>query len=114
MSKAKPIYRVVFIQHETLYEVYAQYISEDDLMGFISVENLVFSETKSTVVIDPSEEKLKAEFRGVKRCYIPMHSILRIDEVEHEGTAKIKEISEKSDNISHFPRNFTPPPRSED
>ena len=114
MSKVKPIYRVIFIQHETLYELYSQYVSEDDLMGFISVENLIFSETKSSVVIDPSEEKLKTEFRDVKRCYIPMHSILRIDEVEQEGTAKITEISEKSSNVSHFPRNFSSPPRNED
>ena len=43
---------------------------------------------RSSVVVDPSEEKLKTEFNSVKRCFIPMHSIVRIDEVEKQGTSK--------------------------
>ena len=41
------------------------------------------------MVVDPSEEKIKTEFEGVKRTYIPMHSVLRIDEVDKEGVSKI-------------------------
>ena len=41
------------------------------------------------MVVDPSEEKIKTEFEGVKRTYIPMHSVLRIDEVDKEGVSKV-------------------------
>ena len=36
------------------------------------------------------EEKLKAEFANVKRTYLPMHTVIRIDEVSKEGPARIE------------------------
>ena len=36
------------------------------------------------------EEKLKAEFSGVKRTFVPLHAVVRIDEVEREGVNKIE------------------------
>ena len=103
-EKSSPIYRVFFYQNDKLYEVYAKYLSEENLMGFIEIEELLFQDTKSGIVVDPSEEKLRAEFKGVKRSYIPMHAILRIDEVAKEGIATIKEGgAEKKSNISQLP-----------
>ena len=32
---------------------------------------------------------LPAEFAGVKRVFIPLHSVVRIDEVEKEGASRI-------------------------
>ncbi|WP_156504284.1 DUF1820 family protein, partial [Oleiphilus sp. HI0066] len=40
--------------------------------------------------VDPSEEKLKSEFAGVTRTYVPMNAIVRIDEVEQCGVPKVK------------------------
>ena len=59
----------------------------------------------TTVVVDPSEEKLKSEFEGVTQTIIPMHSIIRIDEVEKRGTPKIADVG---DNVSTFPPIYTP------
>lgn len=101
------IYRIIFTQEDKVYEVYAQYISEESLMGFIEIEALVFSET-SNVVVDPSEERLKTEFQSVKRFYVPMHMVLRIDEMEKQGPAKIKEPAHK-DNVRHFPGHYKKP-----
>lgn len=101
MKEKNRIYRVIFTQEDKIYEVYAQYISEENLMGFIEIEELIFAEPNS-VLVDPSEERLKNEFHGVKRSYIPMHSILRIDEMMQQGSAKIKDPARK-DNIRHFP-----------
>lgn len=101
------IYRVIFSQEDKVYEIYANYISEENLMGFIEVEELVFTEPNA-IVVDPSEERLKTEFQGVKRTYIPMHMILRIDEMEKHGAAKIKEPSRK-DNVRHFPGSYRKP-----
>ncbi|MDF1796243.1 MAG: DUF1820 family protein [Coxiellaceae bacterium] len=95
------MYKVVFTQFEKVYEVYAKYISEDTLMGFIEVDELVFSDT-STVVVDPAEEKLKLEFKGVKRSYIPMHAILRIDEVRDQGAARIRDKEGQNTNVAHI------------
>lgn len=105
-AQQQPIYRVIFIQNEKLYEIYARYLTEESLMGFIEIEELIFHETTSGLVVDPNEEKLRAEFKGVKRSYIPLHTILRIDEVMKEGAARMtspEKMVEKRGNISHLP-----------
>ncbi|HLB57897.1 MAG TPA: DUF1820 family protein [Gammaproteobacteria bacterium] len=102
----QPMYRVIFAQNDQLYEVYSRYLTEESLMGFIEIEELIFHETKSDVLVDPTEEKLRAEFKNVKRCYIPLHTILRIDEVVKEGTATISPFDksiEKKGNVSQLP-----------
>jgi hypothetical protein len=99
--KQKTLYRVTFTNQEKVYEIYAQSVIQRDLFGFIALEELVFGET-SSVVVDPGQERLKNEFSGVKRTYVPMHSILRIDEVEKEGVSKITPLS-KEGNVSQFP-----------
>ena len=77
-------------------------VSQGALFGFIEIERLVFGE-KSSLVVDPSEETLKTEFDNVTRTYIPMHSIIRIDEVDKQGLAKISQHAEQGNNISPFP-----------
>ena len=104
---AEPIYKVIFLNQGQIYEVFARQIYQSDLYGFIEIEEMVFGK-KSQVVVDPGEEKLRAEFEGVNRSYIPMHAIVRIDEVAREGTAKISEA--KGDNIAPFPLSAFQPP----
>ena len=100
----KSIYRISFYNQDTIYEIYARKICESDLFGFIEVEELVFSK-HSGVVIDPSEERLKVEFSGVKRSFIPVHAIIRMDEVNKEGASKITE-TKAAGNVSAFPRSI--------
>jgi hypothetical protein len=88
--KRQRTYRVTFHNQGKIYEIYAQNVSQGGLLGFVEVENIVFGE-RSTLVVDPSEEHLKSEFEGVSRTYIPMHSVVRIDEVEKSGLPKITE-----------------------
>ncbi|MGD8742820.1 MAG: DUF1820 family protein [Granulosicoccaceae bacterium] len=98
---AEPLYKIVFVNRDKVYEVYARQVHESGLYGFIEIEELVFGE-HTTVVIDPAEEKLKSEFSGVKRTYIPLHAIVRIDEVEKRGTAKIVALNGKAEDIYNF------------
>jgi hypothetical protein len=86
----KSLYRIHFAFQDVCYEIYARSIYESDLFGFLEVEQIVFGEN-SSLLVDPTEEKLKTEFKSVKKTYIPMHNVFRIDEVEQEGTAKIHE-----------------------
>jgi hypothetical protein len=83
-----------------VFEIYARKVSHGSLFGFVEVEELVFGE-RSAVVVDPSEERIKAEFEGVKRTYVPMHSIIRIDEVRKQGISKISAY--EGSNVAQFP-----------
>jgi len=103
------LYRVRFFSEDKIYEVYARDVLQGELYGFVILSELVF-DTNTTVVVDPSEEKLKSEFSGVRQTIIPMHSIIRIDEVEKRGTAKITEIS---GNVAQFPSPVYTPGRTD-
>ncbi len=82
------VYKVIFSNQGQVYEVFARQVSQGGLFGFVEVEQIVFGE-RSQLIADPSEERLKTEFAGVKRVFIPLHSIVRIDEVEKEGAGRI-------------------------
>jgi hypothetical protein len=98
---ASHIFRIMFVNQGKVYEVYARRVTHGELFGFIEVEELLFGE-RSSVVLDPSEERIKGEFSGVKRTFLPLHSVLRIDEVKKHGTAKIT-VLEGSGNVAQFP-----------
>ena len=74
------------------------------MYAFVEVSGIIFGE-KSKLVVDPSEERLKQEFGSVKRTYIPMHSVVRIDEVDKEGINRIIDsVKDKgSGNVASFP-----------
>ena len=97
---AKNIFKIVFVSQGQVYEIYARSVGHGSLFGFVEVEKLVFGE-RSSIVVDPSEEKIKTEFAGVTRTYLPMHSIIRIDEVEKQGMSKISKL--EGGNVAQFP-----------
>jgi hypothetical protein len=98
-QKKKLTYRITFHNQGKIYELFARAVHQSGLFGFVELEGIVFGE-KSTVVVDPSEEQLKIEFEGVSRVYLPIHSVIRIDEVEKVGHAK---VSSGEGNIAPFP-----------
>lgn len=102
MSKKKHIYKIQFHNQGKLYELYAREVTQSNMYAFIEVADIIFGE-KSQLVVDPSEERLKQEFISVKRTYIPLHSVVRIDEVDKEGINKIIENSANNSNIAMFP-----------
>ncbi len=97
---SEPIYKVIFYNQGQVYEIYARNVYQSDLWGFLEIEEFIFGE-RTQLIVDPAEEKLKTEFSSIKRCFIPMHAVVRIDEVEKEGTCKITEV--KGGNIAQFP-----------
>ena len=103
------LYRVRFLNENKVYEVYANHVYQGELYGFIVIEEIVFGKSGS-VVVDPQEERLKTEFEGVKQTHIPMHAIIRIDQVEKQGTAKISTVE---GNITTFPTSVYTPKNSE-
>src|SRR6267142_2349330 len=81
---ASHIFKVLFVNQGKVYEIYARKVSHGSLFGFIEVEELVFGE-RTTVVVDPAEEKIKAEFNDVKK----------------QGVSKI--VALEGSNVAQFP-----------
>ncbi|SEQ42135.1 hypothetical protein SAMN04488038_106123 [Solimonas aquatica] len=90
MAAPKRLYRVSFMNKGQVYEIYAREVSHGAMLGFVEIGKLVFGE-QSTLVVDTSEEKLKQEFAGVERFYVPVHAVVRIDEVNKQGPSRIVE-----------------------
>lgn len=112
MPQRKKIFKIVFMNQGKVYEVYAKSVAQSSLFGFVEVEGLLFGE-KSTVVVDPSEEALRLEFAGVDRTYIPLHSVIRIDEVERRGSSRVHPIAEGLGKITPSPTPLYPPAKKE-
>ena len=98
----KTIYRITFSNQDAVYEIYAHKVSESEMFGFLEVEEFVFGENTS-LVVDPAEERLKMEFESIKRTFIPMHSVFRIDEVSKQGVGKVRDKSGDMNKVSLFP-----------
>ncbi len=97
---ASNIFKVVFHNQGKVYEIYARKVGHGSLFGFVEVEELIFGE-RSAVVVDPSEERIQSEFAGVKRTYLPLHSVIRIDEVRKSGVSKV--VAAEGSNVTQFP-----------
>ncbi len=95
------LFKVSFVNQGKIYVLYAKSVGQAEVYGFVEIADLIFGEN-SSIVVDPAEEKLKQEFSGVQRTLVPMHSIVRIDEVEKQGQAKILDL-DGSVNITPFP-----------
>jgi len=102
MAKKPRKYRIVFHNQGKIYELYAHHVSMGELFGFVEIADIIFGE-RTALLVDPSEEKLKSEFGGVKTTFVPMHAVIRIDEVEKEGTNKIVSTDESVSNVTPFP-----------
>ena len=101
-GKQKPIFKVIFQNQGNVYELYARKVGQGALFAFVEVEDILFG-NRNGVLVDPAEEKLKSEFAGVKRTYIPLHAVVRIDEVEKEGVNKIVAAAALQGNVMPFP-----------
>lgn len=97
---AETIYRVTFHNRDKVYEVYARHVNQGTIFGFVEIAGFLFGE-RSSVVVDPGEEKLRDEFEGVSSTQVPMHSVIRIDEVARRGTARITD--HEGGNVTPFP-----------
>ena len=111
MAAKKRIYRVTFRNDSEVFEVYCQRVGQADLFGFIEIEGFLFGE-KASLVVDPSEEKLKVEFAGVERTMVPLHAVIRVDAVEKSGTSKVHAVASGGGKVTPLPTPiYTPKPK---
>ncbi|HDL6875832.1 TPA: DUF1820 family protein [Yersinia enterocolitica] len=99
MANEQLLYRIQFINNGKNYQLYVREVGPSTLFGFIEIADFVF-DSQSTLLVDPSTEKLKTEFSGINRSYIPLHSVIRIDAVTEKGSARISELGS---NVMSFP-----------
>lgn len=106
----KRLYRITFSCEGEIYQMCARSVGQSGLWGFIEVSEPVFG-TSSSVVVDPSEEKLKTRFGGVTRFHVPMHAVQRIDEVEQSDPAVIRSANTDG-KVTTLPVYTQPPAKS--
>lgn len=99
---SRTIYKVVFQSQGQTVELYARHVAQGGLFGFVEVEDLIFG-ARSELVVDPAEEGLRTEYGGAKRLFLPLHAIVRIEEVEREGTARVRPAKGASGIVTPFP-----------
>ncbi|MBA0168435.1 MULTISPECIES: DUF1820 family protein [Pectobacterium] len=99
MSNESALYCIQFINNGKNYQLYVRELVQSSLFGFIEIADFVF-DSQSAVLVDPSTEKLKTEFSGVSRSFIPLQAIIRIDAVTEKGSARISDLG---DNVTAFP-----------
>lgn len=101
--KDNTIYRVLFRQDNEIYEIYARHVYQGNLHGFVEIENILYGER--TKLVDPADEKIRAEFKDAKRSYIPHFNIIRIDEVAKQGVPRIHRSDNQILLHPHGPKN---------
>ncbi|MEO0423688.1 MAG: DUF1820 family protein [Pseudomonadota bacterium] len=99
-------YKILFQSQGKLYEIFANEVSHGAMLGFVEVAELDFGR-RTEIVVDPTEDRIRSEFEGVKRTWLPMHSIVRIDEVDKRGISKITDA--KGSNVAQLPVTYLPP-----
>ena len=97
----RKVYRISFYNQGEIYELHAREVRQSDMYAFVEVGDIIFGE-RTSIVVDPAEERLKSEFAGVRHTYIPLQAVVRIDEVEREGTNKII-AADGSNKVTPFP-----------
>ena len=99
---AKTLYKVTFLNHGKVYELYAGHAAASHLWGFTEVGELLF-DVHDGLVVDPTEERLREEFGGTRMLHLPMQSIVRIEEVERKGTPAIRDAESGERVVTPFP-----------
>ena len=99
---AKPLYKVTFLNHGNVYELYARHIAGSSLWGFTDVVELVF-DVHEGLVVDPSEERLRDEFGNTRKLHLPMQSIVRVEVAERKGQSAIRDAATGEKVVTPFP-----------
>ena len=99
---AHPLFKVTFLNHGKVYELYARRVDSGRLWGFVEVAELVF-DVHECLVVDPTEERLRDEFAGTRVLHLPMQSIVRIEEVEKKGQSAIRDAATGEKVVTPFP-----------
>ncbi len=102
LSMRKTLYKITFFNQGKVYELYARHVASSSLWGFTEVGELVFEPAGEGLVVDPTEERLRDEFKDTRVLHLPMQSIVRVEEVDKRGALAIRDGA-TGEKIMPFP-----------
>lgn len=97
----KSIYKLVFYNQGKVYELFAEQVDSSHLYGFIEARKLML-EGGGTLVVDPGEERMREEFGDTEKLMLPMHSVIRIEQVGKRGECVIRD-RESGEKVTSLP-----------
>jgi hypothetical protein len=96
------MYKVTFFNQGKVYELFCEKVHGSELAyGFVEIADLIF-EDASSVVIDPTEERMREEFADVERMHLPAHAIIRVEQVRKRGACVIRD-SHSGEKVTPLP-----------
>lgn len=97
----KRLYKIIFLNNGKIYELFSEGVTTSGLWGFVEVSDLVFDAAEG-LVVDPTEEKMREEFKDARVLHLPIQSVLRVEEVEQRGPCLIRD-KESGEKVTPFP-----------
>ena len=99
---AKPLFKITFLNQGKSYELYARHVGTSALWGFTEVAELVFEPRGEGLVVDPTEERLREEFGATRVLHLPLHAVIKVEEVEKRAPAAIRDAA-SGEKVTPFP-----------
>ena len=99
---ARILYKVTFLNAGKVYELYARRVGASALWGFTEVADLVFDVAEG-VVVDPTEERLRAEVADTRVLHLPMQAVVRVEEVDRKGASAVRDATGGDGVVTPFP-----------
>ncbi len=96
------LYKLTFLSQGRSLELYARRVSSSPLWGFTEIGELVFDPPGEGLLVDPTEERLREEFKDTRVLHLPMQAIVRIEEVSRRGALTVRDAS-SGEKIMPFP-----------
>ncbi len=82
MTKKKTVFKVYFFHMDKVYTLFAKNVNASgELFNMCEISGIIFQRNKNLIV--PSEDEVRQEFANLKRLMIPLHHLIRIDELEN-------------------------------
>ncbi|PLX69823.1 MAG: DUF1820 domain-containing protein [Denitrovibrio sp.] len=97
----KKLFKIIFIDEDKkIQTIHASELNPSSFLGLVEISDIVFID-KSELIISPDDGNLKEKFKNVERSFLPLNSIIRIDEIMIEKeTPVIRLYSETKDEIT--------------
>ena len=89
--RQKKLYKVTFLSQDRSIELHARHVASRALWGFTEVGDLVFDPPGEGLLVDPTEERLREEFKDTTMLHVPIQAIVRIEEVSRRGPLAIRD-----------------------
>ena len=84
------LYRVVLQSQDEHCELYAVRVAQGHLPAFLEIEQFVFPDRAPNHGANAAQERLRGALAAVKRCYIPLAHIVRIDEIAYAALTDLR------------------------